>query len=54
LVKWRQLGLGGEPTDGYNDVHAFAPFFEGVAERLNWHEKWLSQGIAERQHQRET
>ena len=53
LCKWKKLGLGGEPTVGDNDVHASAPFFEGVAEHLNWHVKWLLQGIAERWHQGE-
>ena len=53
LCKWKKLGLGGEPTVGDTDVHASAPFFEGVAEHLNWHVKWLLQGIAERWHQGE-
>jgi len=36
LLKYKELGLPGEPNTGDNGVHASASPFEAMAERVNW------------------
>eukprot|EP00468_Gymnochlora_sp_CCMP2014_P009364 CAMPEP_0167751836 /NCGR_PEP_ID=MMETSP0110_2-20121227/6800_1 /TAXON_ID=629695 /ORGANISM="Gymnochlora sp., Strain CCMP2014" /LENGTH=368 /DNA_ID=CAMNT_0007637377 /DNA_START=232 /DNA_END=1338 /DNA_ORIENTATION=+ len=36
FLKYKELGLSGEPNTGDNGVHASASPFEALAERMNW------------------
>lgn len=45
LAKWEEFKLPGVPNKGDNGVHASASPFEGLAEKMNWLEKSISDEV---------